>query len=99
MCNYLRNHTYTKKVKKVYVHPKFPGFLYSKMGTEDDSYDIALLEIQPFDLSEEINVLPGCLFEWNDLSFDGPLLIAGWFSSLAWLFSVDLINVLSTLYF
>lgn len=40
-------------------------------------HDVALLEVEPFTLSEELNVLPGCLFESNDRSFGDRLLAAG----------------------
>lgn len=44
-------------------------------------FDIALLEVQPFTLSEELNILPGCLFDSKDYSYGDQLLAAGrfWF--------------------
>lgn len=80
MCDYTVNHTHTKKVVKTHMHPEYVPFSEFHQFVND----IALLEVQPFTLSEEINILPGCLFEWNDESFKGHLLAAGLFCILSY---------------
>lgn len=66
--------TYSKKVKK--IHVQIPGKANQSTWL-DRSFDIALLEIEPFELNDEINVLPGCLFESAAYSFGRKLLGAG----------------------
>ena len=82
MCDFQANHTHTKKVVKMHMHPKYQ-FNLKNFDEFRSHNDVALLEVQPFDLSEEINILPGCLFESDDNWFDDNLLVAGLFCTLS----------------
>ena len=85
----LTENKFTKKVLKIHIHPKFEfpnpkknlssTFSVEEFSFLSRSFDIALLEVESFDLSDELNILPGCLFESNAHSFEGKLLAAGLF--------------------
>ena len=79
MCDFKAAHNYTKKVVKLHMHPRYSPVTPVKYNSwlRENIYDIALLEVQPFTLSEQLNILPGCLFESNDYSFGDRLLAAG----------------------
>lgn len=102
-CDLEINHTHTKKVVKIHMNPKYLIESFEmpwireldrneqrKFAMKIVMNDIALIQVQPFDLSEKINVLPGCLFESNDQSFGGHLLAAGWFGIKNFDFSCSL---------
>ena len=93
VCNPLTIKKYTKMVVKVHVHPKYDitARPVAEQTKEPDpivksfvksSFDIALVEIEPFELSSELNILPGCLLESNVYSFGSKLLAAGPFHDL-----------------
>ena len=89
ICNFLVEKNFTKKVIKTHIHPKYeipkPEQILSDTLEESSllrtSFDIALLEVEPFHLSDELNILPGCLFESDAHSFE-KLLAAGLFLKL-----------------
>ena len=77
ICNEEDESKYTKKVSSIHMHPRFL-FAQNVSSKEYIINDIALLQLKsPFELSEEVNILPGCLFESTDRSFDDLLLVAG----------------------
>lgn len=83
LCDLKAKDNYTKGVKKIHLHPHFTSELSLENKTALESWernafpDIALLEVEPFDLSDEFNILPGCLFESDEFSFGSKLLGAG----------------------
>ena len=86
VCNFRVKNAFTKQVQKIHIHPKFQfKFLTagpsntSEASLANDAFDIALVEIDPFDLSDESNILPGCLYESNAYDFGEQLLAAGLF--------------------
>ena len=88
MCDPRVAYNHTKKVLKLHLHPKYYSDRKSLNAVKSlrvPLYDIAILEIQPFTLSDELNILPGCLFESNDNSFGDRLLAAGrfWFATFS----------------
>ena len=49
-----------------------------KYVAREAMHDLVLLDIEPFTLSEELNILPACLMESDDRSFGDRLLGAGY---------------------
>lgn len=84
MCDFRVQDNYTKKVKKVHTHPRYidkfsiRNETRAKDSEQNNNYDIALLEVEPFELSDEINVLPACPFG-SDEQWFGELFFAGLF--------------------
>ena len=85
LCDLHAKNTFSKRVKKIHVHPKYeteiPWEKTKDSSLQNRKFDIAILEIEPFELSDEINVLPGCLYESKAHSFGNKLLAAGLFSN------------------
>lgn len=83
MCNFIGQRNHTKKVKKIHIHPKYDSSVNRRELNASNlwkaSFDAAILEIEPFELNDEINVLPGCLYESKSYSFGNKLLGAGSF--------------------
>ena len=89
-CYFDEKSNYTKKIIKIHMHPQFLPEMYDHKKRSDivmARNDLSLIEVQPFTLSEELNILPGCLFESNLLSFGDRLLVAGlfWFKTLCFI--------------
>lgn len=88
MCDYTVEQTYTKRAKRIFIHPDYPNPLSSKSEDRKTlimrkyTYDVALLEVDPFVLSDELNILPGCLSESNNHVIGDLLLVAGAFFPL-----------------
>ena len=91
MCDYTVEHTYTKWVKRIFVHPDYPNpYDFRKDRDKDlegwgmrmNAFDIAVLEVEPFLLNDELNILPGCLSESKDHAIGDLLLDAGGFFPL-----------------
>lgn len=83
LCDLQAKDNYTKEVKKVHMHPHYTSAIENKTLLEklerNMFVDVAILELMmPFDLSDEFNILPGCLFESDEYSFGSKLLGAGW---------------------
>lgn len=82
ICNLDAKNHHKRRVTKIHMHPDYID-LPLKDETSVEFWeknifpDIAILELEPFDLSDELNILPGCLFESESHSFGGNLLAAG----------------------
>ena len=87
MCYFDERSNYTRKIVMIHMHPQFRLDRYDdkkRSWIARAATDLSLIEVQPFTLSEELNILPGCLFESNLRSFGDRLLAAGlfWFQIL-----------------
>ena len=85
LCNFDAKGNHLRKVKKIHMHPNYTAIPFLSNTTNLElwqkkiSNDIAILEVEPFDLSDELNILPGCLFESEAHSLGSNLLAAGLF--------------------
>ena len=81
ICSFREKSNFTKKVVKIHIHPQYVSEYDDKKisGIARSVTDLSLIEVEPFTLSEELNILPGCLFESNLRSFGDRLLAAGLF--------------------
>ena len=92
LCNFDAKSDHLRRVKKIHMHPNYTvdGSLSNTTNTTNLEYleywqkriytDLAILEVEPFDLSDELNILPGCLFESEAHSLGSNLLAAGLFT-------------------